>query len=437
MNKVLVVYHQIKPKDRKTVSDHLFAFARHSLCEVWHYNTAGPLPFFLNSGKFDLIIFHYTFLATRWNGRSAFRQITKKLARLETASALKIAFPQDEYLNSYLLCEFFSKFAVDHVFTCFTARDWDKAYPPERRGRAKLHHTLTGYVEQREAQTILPRLQKHSQRSVDVGYRARKLPFWNGRMGIQKWRITEEFSQAKKSSSLRTNVSNRCEDVFLADEWLNFLAECRVVLGCESGSNLLDTEGKIRTCVDTHTEKNPKISYDEVEQSCFPGQDGAIQLATVSPRHFEAAMTKTCQALIEGEYEGILRPGVHYIPIRSDFSNWPEVLEKIQDHKLCEAMAEKTYADLVASQRYSYEAFVQDVFCKIGFDPTLPSKSPSSAKSFVEILVRALLTTSNFSAIYYASLRHDLKSLVFQTLRKLNLVGVYRICRKRLLSWEE
>jgi hypothetical protein len=56
--------------------------------------------------------------------------------------------------------------------------------------------------------------------------------------------------------------------------------------------------------------------------------------------------TKTCQILVEGEYNDIIQPDVHYIPLRKDFSNLEEVLNKMEDCDFVTQLIDDSY-DLV------------------------------------------------------------------------------------------
>jgi hypothetical protein len=86
------------------------------------------------------------------------------------------------------------------------------------------------------------------------------------------------------------------------------------------------------------------------------GWDGQLP-GSVGPRHLEAAAARTCQVLIEGGYDGVLEPEVHYLPVRPDGSDAGAVVERLADHKLVEAtVATRAYADLVLSGRYGYAA---------------------------------------------------------------------------------
>src|SRR3546814_18773585 len=53
----------------------------------------------------------------------------------------------------------------------------------------------------------------------------------------------------------------------------------------------------------------------------------------ISSRHFDAIGTATCQILLEGRYNDILTPDVHYIRFASDFSNISEVMGTFRDER--------------------------------------------------------------------------------------------------------
>ncbi len=61
----------------------------------------------------------------------------------------------------------------------------------------------------------------------------------------------------------------------------------------------------------------------------------------ISPRVFEAAMTKTCQILTRGDYSGVIEPDIHYIPIEPDFSDYKEALSKFRDLSFRNQIIEK------------------------------------------------------------------------------------------------
>jgi hypothetical protein len=56
----------------------------------------------------------------------------------------------------------------------------------------------------------------------------------------------------------------------------------------------------------------------------------------------------------------VVRPDIHFIPLKKDFSNVDEVLEKVQDDVYVRQMTERAYQDVIASGKYSYAGFIAD-----------------------------------------------------------------------------
>jgi hypothetical protein len=356
--RILIVYYQVCKSDRNTIDEHLYAFDRYSGEECHYLNVFFGIPHYITRISFDLIIYHYTFTSLKWDGEPRFRAYLERFGRLKNLSGYKVAIPQDEYVNSIPTCEYFLTFGIKTVFTCLSPSDYQKVYPRELSGLDHYVTVLTGYIDERSLNEVSRFRKPHRDRGIDIGYRARKLPFWLGRHGIIKWQLTEKFQEACMGKDLRINLSNDYKDVFIGKDWYRFLGECRVVLGCEGGASLHDPDGSIRACVENYYAENPDAPFEEVEKRCFKGLDGNLHLFAISPRHFEACITKTCQALVEGEYAGIFKPGIHYIEIKKDWSNIEEVIGIIRDVDQCEKMAEQAYRDIVLSGEYTYRKFV-------------------------------------------------------------------------------
>ena len=106
--------------------------------------------------------------------------------------------------------------------------------------------------------------------------------------------------------------------------------------------------------------ERPDATFEELEAECFPGRDGEFGLVALSPRHLEAVATRTCQVLIEGEYDGVLEPDRHYIPLRRDFSNLDDgARDDAARRRTRERIVETAYRDIVASGAWSYPRFVE------------------------------------------------------------------------------
>ena len=310
------------------------------------------------------MILHYTFLSVRW-GKERYKEWSKAIRRLKKIGGHKVAIPQDEYAETDVLCSLLRECGVRTVFTCFSKENYDKVSPPEK---VPLDHRVTvlpGYIDEIAARRVQSFCVKGKQRPIDIGYRARKLPYWLGRPGQLKHEMGQVVLEKTKGSGLKVDISTGDRDVFWGNDWYRFLCRCRAVLGCEGGASLMNPTGEIRSRVEEYVRRNPDASFEEVEKSCFPGQDYNIRLFTLSPRHFECAITKTYQVLLEGNYGGIFLPGVHYIELKKDYRNINQVIELLRDEKYCLQIAENAFRDIVQSGKYTYRIFTNQVVTHI------------------------------------------------------------------------
>ena len=140
-----------------------------------------------------------------------------------------------------------------------------------------------------------------------------------------------------------------------------FSPSCKYTLGVEGGASVHDPDGAFHEASLRYLAEHPEASFEEVEANCFPGVDGGIAYYAISPRHLEACATRTAQVLIEGSYNGILRPGEHYLELRRDFSNLDEVLDRSTTTAERARITETRTATWCASGAYTYERFVRDV----------------------------------------------------------------------------
>lgn len=428
--KILVLCYSVSSQDRNTQNEHLYSFSHYADAKVDYLNVFFGISPLLRFLKYDLIVFHYTFMSIRWNGVLRFKQMTRRLAFLKNASAVKVALPQDEYLHSEAVCDFLNEFNVGFLFTCGNEISAKQMYPATKLKKTQVRHTFPGFVDSRKIEDISRSLIPNSHRPIDVGYRARSLPYWLGWHGQLKIRVAEIFSEALKYSKMKVDISVKEEDTFLGDSWPTFLKDCRVVLGCEGGASLHDPVGLIRKKVDDYLEKNPQASFEEVQKKCFLNLDNNLALYAISPRHFESAMTKTCQVLVEGEYNGVLVKDVHYISVDPDFSNLQQVIQKIEDKAYCEKIAENAYRDLILSGKYTYAHFVAEI---ISLVPPVRHSTKNSVVS--KALGHWLFCLAPKFVVYPRKLNYLLRVVVVRVLRKLKLHDHFKEVRTRILGY--
>ena len=143
---------------------------------------------------------------------------------------------------------------------------------------------------------------------------------------MHKVRIAEIFDNISKKYNFKTDISLKKEDTLFGDKWFEFLLRCKATIGVEGGASILDRDGTIRKIVLDYLKENPGVTFSEVSDKFLKKVDNALTLRCISPRHFEACITRTCQFLVEGNYNDIFIPWRHYIPIKKDYSNVEEVI---------------------------------------------------------------------------------------------------------------
>ena len=86
---------------------------------------------------------------------------------------------------------------------------------------------------------------------------------------------------------------------------------CKYFLGCEGGSSLYDKNGQIYRDVENYLKRFPNTDFFEIKNLFFKQTDFNIKNFALGPRNLECILTKTVQVLVEGEYNGVLKPWKH------------------------------------------------------------------------------------------------------------------------------
>jgi hypothetical protein len=202
------------------------------------------------------------------------------------------------------------------------------------------------------------------------------------------------------------------------DDWYKFLANCRGVLGVESGVTIFDIDGTLikeyynftkTRSYDELIEFESGISFEEVARELhFEKYENKIPLRTISPRHFEAAAFRICQILYEGNYSGIMKPMVHYIPLKKDFSNFEEVITLFKDPNIRHQLTENTYNDLINSGRYHYKKFIEEfdeILIEQGYIPDIDIKSAENISLQLRKSIRKKYLIALFTDVFMVPLR--------------------------------
>jgi hypothetical protein len=351
---ILVLYHFIPPY-AETVLEHALAFERHSRFPVWSLNTAERFPSALRDLHFRVVVLHYSLF-----GSADYRLDEAYRAYLDASDGLRIAFFQDEYQHAGQRFAFIDRYAIDWVYTLLRPEDAAAVYGARTHG-PRLFTTIPGLVGEDllrlAAQFALP----EADRTIDVGYRARTLPFAAGRGGREKSEIGLEFAARAADLGLRLDIGVDEDDRLYGDAWYRFLGRCRAVLGVEAGVSIVDLDDQVQPATSAYLATHPGASFDEVSREVLAPYEDNVYYRTISPRHFEAAAFDTCQVLFEGDYSGLMTAGTHYIGLRKDFANLDEVIGMLRDDAERSRIVVAAKRDLIDSGRHTYRVFIAEL----------------------------------------------------------------------------
>ncbi len=362
MSKKILIFHTRGGSQiRNMAKDFLYSFRKYSDNKVVYFNLfTNKIPFYLKKINFDMVIFEPS-VTSCWKKQQYFHRIKIFAGFLSDSKAIKVALFQDEYINTEMSVQFLNALEIEYAYSVAPKEEWANIYKGLRK-HCIIFPMLTGYIEKKPAEYYMKKLNK--KRNIDIGYRAA----WNkpsialGKFGYDKIKIAKIFTKRLKDSKYHTDIKVGLQFLLKGDNWTDFLSSCRFILGVESGGSVLDRDGSIHEAVNAAINEDNNISVEKLYKSYVENADGQFELRAISPRHFEAIEEGACQILYEGEYNGILKPGVHYIELKKDHSNLEDVIAQIDDEEQRKKIVEQAFHDIIESDKYTYENFIHDFY---------------------------------------------------------------------------
>ena len=354
---ILVLYNEYETFT-STVYEHLDSFARFSSARIFfaHQNAGSNHPTDLH--LFDAVIIHYSL-------RLPFDQIAEPAAQALIAyHGLKVLFIQDEYDHTQRAWHWIRRLGIRLVFSAVPRESLAIVYPPSELPGVRVVSNLTGYVP--EALGGIGEHAPPSQRPLKIGYRGRALPIRYGALGQEKIEIGRIVKDYCWSAGIEHDIEWKESARLYGDRWYRFIASCRAVLGSESGSNVFDWDGTLDAKIAAYRSAHRRASDHEIYDAVIAPLEMPGLMNQVSARVFEAIACRTALVLFDGRYSGAVMADCHFIPLRKDGSNMPEVIERLRDTTAVDAMTERAYQDVLASGRYSYRTFIAMVDAEIG-----------------------------------------------------------------------
>ena len=349
---VLILYNSTQTYTN-TVYEHLASLKAHSRHRVFFAHADPNSELNVDLGNFDAVGIHFTV-------RLPFDQVSPAVVRvLEAYGGLKFLFIQDEYDFPKRTWSWINRLGMQLVFTVVPESGVSTVYPPSEFPHTRFVSNLTGYVPEE-----LPPVEDvpwPSQRSLMIGYRGRPLPVRYGQLGLEKIAVGAIVKAYCEQTGVACDIAWAEESRIYGPKWYEFVVSCRAMLGSESGSNVFDWDGNLKQTIEAFRSSRPGVEDDTIYRELIVPLEIDGLMNQLSPRVFEAIASRTILVLFEGNYSGVIRPWEHYIPLKKDGSNLPEVMLKLADGDFVDNMAKAAFAHVIESGTFSYAAFASMV----------------------------------------------------------------------------
>jgi hypothetical protein len=254
-----------------------------------------------------------------------------------------------------------------------TGADWVGTQLPLEAGRWLYDDTGATVLALPHAanESVFRRNTPDDRRRVDIGGRSFRYPLFIG--DDERNRVYDLFAALGPVAGLSIDIAN---DARLdRPAWAEFLNDCRGTIGTEAGTWFLERDDRTALAIREFLRARspvPTIRADgwlhaatrhlpyrikaglkallahspvqhealdageadfaEIHARFFANQPRCpVYSKCVSSRHFEAAATGTCQILVAGRYNDILRADEHYIALDPGLGNAREAIERFRD----------------------------------------------------------------------------------------------------------
>lgn len=187
-------------------------------------------------------------------------------------------------------------------------------------------------------------------RNIDIGFIGAFYSYFIG--DIERNGLIQFFQDSGNEFDLKCDI--RTGNI-PRKEWASFLNSCKGIVGAESGTYYLDKKGQLISNARKYIKEHPHTTFDEVFERFFRNPEVEyISGKAISSRHFEPIGTKTCQILLEGYYNGILKPDEHYIRVKKDLSNISDAINRFKDYSCRKEIVDKTFQYAMDEHTYRH-----------------------------------------------------------------------------------
>ena len=196
------------------------------------------------------------------------------------------------------------------------------------------------------------------ERETDIGFIGDKYSLAIG--DVERTALADYFDAYDFSHVLKRDIRIGRKRRLPREQYVQFLNSIRGTIGAESGTYYLEKTDRTLKRVEAYLSLHPDSTFEDIHDRFFKDYPNPVSGKAISSRHFEAIGTKTCQILLEGHYNGILKANRHYISLKKDYANFQEVINRFEDRAYVKDMVDETYEYVMA--RHTYDNRIQDVW---------------------------------------------------------------------------
>lgn len=371
MRKILLV-HGLLDSSRQTNVDYAMSLAQWPHGHHVHTtNILAPWTEEMLRCSYDLLVITYEVAALRT--LPEWKWVCNRLRKVRSACSRGIVFVQDDYTAPVLIDKLARDLELDAIFSPL-AEHADIFYPESTRYGIPTHGVLTGYIHPERARVQAALARPLRERHLDLGQRVSLVPEFYGEQAQIKSSFASEIARLAQARGLVVDVDSATTTPLLGDAWLEFLRSARFVPGALGGASAADLEGKYQR----HRARIALASSLLSRDFKVRGAKGHLRSGSfraVGPRIFEAAMTRTCQVLLEGDYLPELVADTHYISVHPGPSGLDSAVLRMRDLAEAEYMVEAAWMALIAAEKYLFPTAVARWLQEAGTPPLGPAPS--------------------------------------------------------------
>lgn len=375
---ILLLYAHPLHANAPTIMEHVESYDTYSEFRFVPINTRLGFPLRLKNAKFQAIVLHYSLF-----GNFPFSLSARFGSYIREADCPKIAFFQDEHQHCVERARMVDDLGIRVIYSLLDPPVARSVYGP-RTSATHIGFTLTGFVSDELVLKGNQYAKPWAERRADVGYRGRVLSKLYGRGGQEKTEIAHRFRTAVAGHGFVLDIGTAEADRIYGDDWYRFVGDCRFTLGVEAGVSIFDLDGEVSGAVAAARAASPDTSIEQIYEQVLPPFENRIPYRTISPRLFEALAFRTGLILYEGHYQGVVRPWEHYLPLKKDFSNIGEIMERMRDTVEMGRMLQRGYDEVVSSDRWHYRTAVREldtVLVSMGLQPEATAAEALAARN--------------------------------------------------------